>query len=310
MNLCRTINVAKASATWQQTTDSVFFWENLTWLIIDRTQQAGVRRTFSGASSWTAWPHCGRTCIWNFPVNKQETLSGSISFQSYQQNLNSKSGLCTLHLSYSEVFVESVHTCTMESSRIIFITLEVQMVKLRFHLQAGAALVQNRWEKVTKGLGTSHPSTFLSLTAPLAKWRGFLLSSVLQKCNYLLCFSTQSCGTRVRDRTSCSSSFILFLLDSSSPSSSSSSSIMPSPMLLDTPGLLVDSSHLETPDQSQCLHINQQLCSMCREKPVTPTFSPGLPSTPALTRCFGSGRSSHWKHQGGYFQQGFLFVSC
>lgn len=25
------------------------------------------RLTLSGASSWTAWPHWGKTCIWNFP---------------------------------------------------------------------------------------------------------------------------------------------------------------------------------------------------------------------------------------------------
>lgn len=27
----------------------------------------GTRLTLSGASSWTAWPHWGKTCIWNFP---------------------------------------------------------------------------------------------------------------------------------------------------------------------------------------------------------------------------------------------------
>lgn len=26
-----------------------------------------LRLTLSGASSWTAWPHWGKTCIWNFP---------------------------------------------------------------------------------------------------------------------------------------------------------------------------------------------------------------------------------------------------
>ena len=30
-------------------------------------QASSTRLTLSGASSWTAWPHWGRTCIWNFP---------------------------------------------------------------------------------------------------------------------------------------------------------------------------------------------------------------------------------------------------
>lgn len=31
----------------------------------------GTRLTLSGASSWTAWPHWGKTCIWNFPGEEQ-----------------------------------------------------------------------------------------------------------------------------------------------------------------------------------------------------------------------------------------------
>ena len=26
-----------------------------------------ISATFSGTSSWTAWPACGKICIWNFP---------------------------------------------------------------------------------------------------------------------------------------------------------------------------------------------------------------------------------------------------
>lgn len=45
-----------------------------------------------------------------------ETLT-LIHLSSYQQNLNMNAGLRTLHLSYSEVFVKSVHSCTMRSNQ-------------------------------------------------------------------------------------------------------------------------------------------------------------------------------------------------
>ena len=103
------------------------------------------------------------------------------------------------------------------------------------------------------------------------------------------------------DRTSWSSSFILFLLDSSSTSSSSSSSIIPSPMLLDTPGLLVDSSHLWVKtEQINMQYMKHQTTQdlIFDDKESRHAFSLGLPLTLVLTPCFGSGRSSHWWQKG------------
>ena len=36
-------------------------------LTVALLQPSSITLTLSGASSWTAWPHWGRTCIWNFP---------------------------------------------------------------------------------------------------------------------------------------------------------------------------------------------------------------------------------------------------
>ncbi len=125
----------------------------------------------------------------------------------------------------------------------------------RSNLRAEAVLAPGRWEIEQTGLWTSLPSIFLSLTAPLARWRRFPFLSVWKKSTFLRTFQplTNRETKSKRDGTSWSSSFILFLLDSSSTSSSSSSSIIPS-MLLDTPGLLVDSSHLWMSGQSKLTH--------------------------------------------------------
>ena len=78
--------------------------------------------TFSGASSWTAWPHWGRTCIWNFPAIKSgERMWVMTYIHTFQHNnllkVNPQEyylwGL-TLHLSNCEIFIKPVHSCSGE----------------------------------------------------------------------------------------------------------------------------------------------------------------------------------------------------
>lgn len=84
-------------------------------------------------------------------------------------------------------------------------------------------------------------SVFDSSTRQVKKLSFFNCKREINTQLFCPALKTKDVETTVRQRTSWSSSFILFLFDSSSASSSSSSSMMPSLMLLDTPGLLVDS---------------------------------------------------------------------
>lgn len=149
--------------------------------------------TFSGASSWTAWPHWGRTCSWNFPVDKQSDCGymwgGSVLLYDNQNNggkrRNGKSAenvdlcflpcICPIVRSLSSLstpvqWIKSgVKLCSewqncLEEEWFVFIQTSVAAMKLHLNCQPNTFVPANN-------LGRNRERSHLRAEAVLARGR-------------------------------------------------------------------------------------------------------------------------------------------